>query len=1792
DSDGHSPVPIGRPIANVATYLLDRQLMPVPDGVPGQLCLGGIALADGYLNRPEQTAKAFIDHPLAASGRLYLTGDLARRLSDGSLQFLGRLDDQVKIRGFRVELEEVRQTLASHPAVRDLAVAPLGDNGIWSGLLACYVSDVTALQPTELRGWLSSRLPHYMVPDRLLAVTEIPLNRHGKVDLAALPLDQAEQGEAPNSQTEQQVAALFNEILQITEPTRTTNFFDVGGQSLRAMQLTGRLYQRFGVQLPLNGVYNNPTVAGLAEIIDQQTASEYSPIPCQPQRDCFPLSHAQQRLWAIEQIQPGTSPYTIFGVSRLHGRLDSIAMQRALTTLEERHASLRTSFVVADGKPQQRVHPPGRLTLEVDDLGGTSDPLSSALALAANEARRGFDLERDPLWRARLVRLGDTETLLIVHLHHIVCDGWSLAILERELGLCYQALLRGATADLPPLPIQYTDFTVWQNRMISGGDLEESRQWWLTHLAGPLPKLELPTDFSRPPVQSYAGETLTFNLPERLKEGLANLATELNVTLFDLLMALVKTLLYRYTSAEDIIVGTPSAGRVHPDLEHQVGFYVNTLALRDRIDPEGSFIELVRTVHLTNTAGLEHQSYPFDTLVDELELPRDTSRNPLFDVVIALQNVTEAAVDLGPVHSETVEMSRPVSHFDLTFFFSADAGELQVEYCTDLFQPTTVRRMVLHFETLASSALEQPDTALYALDIISTEERAAFARLNATEQPLPTASLYDLFVEQVARTPQAPALVYKEESYSYRWLQQAADNLAGGLHAEYGTLHGRSIALLCHPSPAMLTAIFAALKLGAIYVPIDPQSPAERIDFLIADSGASLLLGNREILDSTRTLLTGKDLTVVALEDCTETRTSAFQSPQCPATPKDLTYLMYTSGSTGQPKGVAIEQRSIIRLVKQTNYCQALPSDRFLQLSNYSFDGSTFDIYMSLLNGAALYIPQKQDLLSPVDLGRFIRRHAITKTFITTALFNQLVEQDPESLRSFEKIYFGGQEASLRSVRRAAEIVGYDGKLVNAYGPTETTTFATYQPVTEAHLPAGRLPIGRPISNTSVVVVDKHGQPLPPGIQGELYIGGQGLARGYHNNDQLTQEKFVIPDWGAGERYYATGDLVRFNEELELEFIGRIDTQVKLHGYRIELQEVQNSLLRLPEVAECQVVVMRDPESNAVQNLAAYFTCKSGQTAPAIGELRTKLGRWLPSYMVPHFFICLDAFPLNKNGKIDLGSLPQPAEARETAQPAVDNNPADPLEIQLATVLAEVIGIGQLGIEENFFAAGGDSIKAIIAVSRIRAVGLEAKVIDLFEKPTVRELARVVRPQQQKVKRSRPTGVVPMNPAEVWFFATQPSHPAHFNQSVLLAATAPLDQYALLKALQALVDHHDSLRARYRQQPEDLMEKRILANDQATLQIVELDDGHVEKQLWAQVEKLYSGLALYDQPLFNFVLFRSAEGDRLFMTLHHLLVDGVSWRILIEDLELAYQSALSGKTIRLPMATASVAEWSLALHDLATGGTLKTDQNFWVKEQEAVAQLKMVQPGSFADKKTLSLEFDCDFTRQLCQKANQAYGTRTDELLIAAFCKALTREEQRGRVGLTLEGHGREPLVDCDVSRTVGWLTSLWPQRIEITCHDPGDLVKEVKAQLRAVPSGGLSYGLLNCLSLENLSPPASRIGFNYLGEFGSAAEAFFSVSTEPLPAEISPAVKAWHLLDLSALVSNDRLQVHLHYDASYFSSEEASAIRSAFAEWLDKIVSHCVEQRPVTPANEFDFKGLSSEELEGLAATIAGLEG
>jgi amino acid adenylation domain-containing protein len=1327
---------VGGPLDHARVFLLDADLQPVPDGVVGEIWVGGVGLARGYM-RADLTAERFLPDPLEGSpgwepgGRLYRTGDLARRLVNGELEFLGRRDHQVKVRGHRIETAEVELALARHPAILQAAVAVRGDSAGARRLVAYVVFREDAAVPSsgELRAFLAESLPDPIVPTAWARLDGLPMTPSGKLDrrsLARLHPEESWSGDegfvAPRNPVEELLAGIWREVLGMNPSGRVgvyDDFFQLGGHSLLATQVASRVREVFGIALPLRRIFEAPTLGALAEAIfeTREAGPAIPPIRREPRDGDLPLSFAQERLWFLHRLQPESPAYNIPLALRAEGALNPARLAAALSEVARRHEVLRTVFAERGGEPVQVVLSPVAVPLPVVDLRALSAAWREpeARRLAAEEAARPFDLAQGPLLRALLIELEPSLWVVLLNLHHIVTDGWSMGVLVREMRALY------AGAPPPEPPVQYGDFAVWQRRWLAGGTLESQLHWWRERLAG-APVLDLMADRPRPPVMTQRGADHPFALDGELSRGIAGLARREGVTPFMVLAAGLFALLSRLTGQRDLTIGSPIANRNHFEIEGLIGFFVNTLVLRADLSRAASFRDLLRQVRETSLGAYAHQDLPFEKLVDELHPHRDLSRPPLFQVALALQNAPLPKVDLGGVRLTGEEIPGAIAKFDLSFVFT-EVGEGRLagtlQYATDLFEPPTVVRLARQFARGLAAGVARPGEPWQAASLLSPEERHQILReWNDAGREWPgDPALHQLFEAQADLRPEAIAGICGGATVTYGEVERRANRLAHHLR-RLGVRRSEPVGLWMRRSLDLLPAVLGTLKAGAVYMPLDAAWPEERVAAILAGAGARVLIAAREMAERLPAPRQVIDPAELAALDLPETR------PEPAGGAEDLAYLIHTSGSTGEPKGIVIRHRSAVNTLRWNNETLGIgPDDRHLFVNSIGFDLSIYDLLGVLGAGAAVRVATEEELQDPERLAAILRDGGITTWNSAPAALQRLVPFFPEpgKGRTLRRVLLAGDWIPLALPDLVRE--SFPGVLIGNFGgATETSVWSNWHRVDRVDPAWAGIPYGRPIANTRYYILDADLSPCPRGVPGDNYIGGECLALGYAGLPALTAGSF-LPDPFAdepGARMYATGDRARFRADGAMEFLGRIDSQVKVRGYRIELGEIEAALLRHEGIGAAVVLAREDVPGE--KSLVGYVV-PARQPAPTVAGLRAFLRETLPEYMVPWAFVELAGLPVTANGKLDREALPAPREVR--AAETVYVAPRNDLERAIGAVWREVLQLDRIGVQESFFEAGGSSLLVARLQSRLRqAIGREVPVVELFRHPTIESLAR------------------------------------------------------------------------------------------------------------------------------------------------------------------------------------------------------------------------------------------------------------------------------------------------------------------------------------------------------------------------------------------------------------------------------------------------------------------------------------
>ncbi|KAF6531163.1 amino acid adenylation domain-containing protein, partial [Bacillus sp. EKM208B] len=1308
---------------------------------------------------------------------------------------------------------------------------------------------------------------------------------------------------------------------------------------------------------------------------------------------------------------------------------------------------------------------------------------------------------------------------------------------------------------------------------------------------GELPVLELPADKPRPAVRSFAGGSVSCTLDAETASGLHRIARDHGSTLYMVLLAAYNTLLARLSGQEDIIVGSPIAGRPHKDLEPILGMFVNTLAIRTEPKGDKRFTDYLAEVRQAALEAYEHQDYPFEELVERLGVQRDMSRNPLFDAMFVLQNMERESLVLNKLHlTQAADTSHKTAKFDATLYASEGSDgsiSFDFEFNTDIYQKQTIEKWLSYFTRILTKVIENQAIPLGDIHVLDdAETNRVIYQFNQTKSDYPRhETISRLFERQAKETPDARAVVYDGQILTYRELNERANRIAAALRSN-GVGPESVVALLTGRTTELASGILGILKAGGAYLPIGDDVPRERAEWMLKDCKADILLQSDK-LDGLP--LSGKRLFI---EDIQTKAGLSSENPEPLGGPESLAYMIYTSGSTGAPKGVMIEQRSVIRLVKNSNYIDFTPKDRLLFTSSLGFDVTTFEIFGPLLNGASLYVSDQETYLDSDVLETFIQQNGITTLWLTSSLFNHLSEQNKDVFSGLSRLIIGGEALSPSHVNRVRNALPHLS-VWNGYGPTENTTFSTCFLIEQSY--DHSIPIGRPVGNSTAYIINSRGTPQPIGVIGELCTGGDGVARGYFGRPELTQEKFVPNPFVPGERMYRTGDLARWLPDGTIEYAGRMDDQVKIRGYRVELGEIEAALRSLDGVKEAAVSVRTGQSGN--KELIAYMSLQADMDTE---KVRSSLSKQLPNYMVPAYMMELEKLPLTPNGKLDRKNLPEPELTLQTAYTA----PRNELEEQLSVIWQEVLGTKQVGIEDSFFELGGDSIKALQVSARLGRYGWKMTASDLFRHPSIKELAPLIRKAERVIDQRPVEGDIPWTPVQHWFLSQRMENRNHFNQSVMMFSSDALQKQPLKEALEHLVIHHDALRITVSEENESIRQINhgIQKAELYTLDIWDMSETDTwEREIETEVAALQQRMDIEKGPLLKAGWFKTRSGDYLFITVHHLAVDGVSWRILLEDLSAAYTQAVKGQPVQLPPKTDSFKQYAERLSEYAKSSKLMREEEYWrFIEEETAAELPYEKPqhqtGADSIRQTVSFTLTEEETSVLLQQVNRAYHTDTQDILLTAAALALRDWTGGGRLRIAMEGHGREHIMpELDISRTVGWFTSMYPVLIDLNTagSELGTAVKTVKDTLGRIPDKGIGYGIL-----KYMTPPeqktirfrqAPEISFNYLGQFNDTEDQHtFSLSGLASGHDITPTWQREQAVEMSAMAAQHKLHFSLSYPPSRFRKETMEQLLQTLQQYLRDIMAHCTgKEESEKTVSDFSSKTLTSDDLDSIASFV-----
>ncbi|MCL1918567.1 MAG: amino acid adenylation domain-containing protein [Peptococcaceae bacterium] len=1799
-------------------------------GVPGELCVAGDGVARGYLNHPELTAEKFIKNPFG-KGRMYRTGDLARWLPDGNIEYLGRIDEQVKIRGYRIEPGEIESRLLEQPGISGAVVITQEDK-TGEKYLCAYITvegynqqvggyqlcleDTDRMEglhppkrPAEIKEEnikisLRKSLPEYMVPAYIVQLGTIPLTRSGKLDRAVLPTPEYKTKEytAPRTTAEKQVTEAFEAILGIEQVSVTDNFFDLGGHSLKATILLNELEKITGVRLSLKEIFSLAIPQQIAEKIvcskadDPSNPSAFTEIPRTAEAEIYPMSSAQKRLYILDELIGPNITYNIPGVIRIKGSQPKIKknekqLQKVLDILLEQEEILRTSFHHKNGELIQRISPDVRILLE------TTKYKKAGMIDIQTECKKfvqPFNLSQAPLMRVKLLRT-PKDTYLFIDIHHIISDGISLPILLRQIRELYNNKTQP-----PRSQVHYKDYSAWQ----SARDISDQAAYWQNEFSGDIPILDLRTDFPRPQEQTFKGSSIRAKIEAETRAKVRELANKHGATEFMVMLSAFMILLGKYSLQKEIIVGTPISGRTHIDTENMLGMFVNTLAIKGNICPDESFATLLNSIKEKCLQAYSSQEYPFEDLVEAVKVRRDFSRNPIFDVMFSLQDGENFTESLFDGTWEPIETGAAKFDLTLTAVPTPEGYIINLEYSTDLFKPETITQMAEHYSNLIKTITENPEQKIKGIRMTNAaEEEKILIDFNATNTEYPRhKTVVQLFEEQVARTPNNTAIIFEDQKLSYKELNVHANHLARKLRQEYKIQPDDFVAILTERSLEMIVGIFAILKSGAAYVPIDPTYPEERIRFVLEDCQPKAILvgpGGFEVS-------AGMPVNEMTINLCSmDNYANNDKNPEHINGPENLAYLIYTSGTTGNPKGVMVEHRGVNNHLNVYAKNLDIDSDNTIGMfHNYIFDATVSEIMTALLTGARLVVLNQNQVHNTDELNAVIQGQKI-----------DIITLPPQyavrvQLNTIKTLITAGSEAQPEILNNVS------GRYINAYGPTEDTICTTYWELQKGDVHLGKIPIGRPTGNTKVYILN--GEELCGiGVPGELRTTGDGVARGYLNRPGLTAEKFVNNPFGEG-KMYRTGDLARWLPDGNIEYLGRIDEQVKIRGFRIEPGEIESRLLELPGISAAAVIAREDKAGE--KYLCAYVTAEG----PTEDTLKANLRKVLPEYMIPAFMIQLDTIPLTRNGKLDKAALPIPKHTTKDY-----TAPRTTKEKHITKAFETILGLERVSVTDSFFDLGGDSIKALRILSKIRETGYNSTMGHIMKDKTPEQIAKNLTLKQETIApdQGEISGEVPLTPIQRRFFAQNLRNPEHFNQSQLYEINVRPDKIhlrqnkdhnktdtaALRKALSALTEHHDMLRATL-----NTTQKASAHSDICAQYMIigkpEDQDGYGFTEIECRVEDInkkakaiQASMKLNSGPLMQAALFHTTlpidtpQKDYLLLVIHHLVIDGVSWRILSEDLETAYSQALRGQTITLPAKTTSFKAWSEGLIRYQTSPTLRRETPYWSTITEKAAKgrltegyrLKEAKPPEGYDYWTTLTNLDTSTTETLLKKSSHAYNTEINDLLLAALGRAVNKVTGQKTLTIQMEGHGREDIPGSyDLGRTVGWFTSIYPVVLEELGSSLSQDIRNTKETLRRIPQHGIGYGILMQESQADLETTPD-ITFNYLGEFGAERRhhpPHFTLSELPHGHDVDPRNQIGTPVVLNSHVHNGKLTMTATYNSRQYQPEIIEQLCREYKNQLQAVAEHCHKATPTEPtASDFGETSWTDSEFRHVKETLAG---
>lgn len=1795
-------IPIGKGLDNTYLYILDEKMQPTPLNEAGELYIGGDGLAMGYINNEKLTQSVFVSNPYGTlqNNRLYKTGDVAKYNSDGVVEFIGRIDSQVKIRGYRIELGEIEYQLRAIEVIDKALVIVKADKSGNKRLVA-YVTSPKPLDVLAVQSSLKEVLPDYMVPQLIVKLDEFPLNKNGKIEKSKLPeveLSNLQVGQytPPTTEGEILLASIWNKLLNIPKIGIHDDFFALGGHSLLASKLTSEIRSTLNLDIDIRTVFINPTIHKLSEKLEGMGQISGPILQKQVSNGEIPLSFSQERIWFIDQLE-GSTHYHVPFVLEVNGTLDLEKLTTSLRELIKRHQSLRTIFSNAQGIGYQEIKNPDLFNvniLEFDALDNKEEVFDKFLK---SETLKPFDLAKDFMIRVTKLNFSSEREFLVFVFHHIAFDGWSLSIFLNEFEAIYNQGIEVFNEKFKALPLQFSDYSIWQRKYLEDSRFESKLNFWESKLKN-IDPLNLPTDYPRPLEQSTEGKSFHFQISNAQTQALMELANTNNSTLFSTLLTVFKVLLYRYTSQDDICVGIPVANREQPYIEDMIGLFVNTIAIRSNLNGGNSFKAQLSEIRDGLIEAYAYQDVPFEQVVQRVSDNRDRSRTPVFQVMFNLQNDDFTVHNLDGNEVKLLPYYPDVSKFDMEFdvVHNADGLSVRIEYCTALFTSSTIERMATHFNELVNAVIVNADCEIDNLEMLPVSEKELLLHgFNDSDSSEPVnETILEVFSRQVNLFPDAIAVEFEDRKLTYKELDRYSSQFANYLLANSQFEKDDLLMVGLERNDFFLLTILAIWKSGAAYIPIASDVPESRIIHIAEQSGTKAFITSSSFNSDKLSDYFKKKNIPILFGDVYYSNEN--ETCKVEVSPNDLSYVIYTSGSTGNPKGAMIEHVGMLNhLYSKIETLELDEKSIIAQNASVSFDISVWQFFSALLVGGKTIIYSKDLILDAIDFAEKVQSDKVNILEVVPSYLSLLVDNIEKGLNA------SGTFQQLRFLMVTGETIlpslanrwlqSYPSiKMVNAYGPTEASDDITHYIIERIH--KEMIPIGTPVRNMRIYVLNSNNKLSGVGIKGELCVSGIGVGRGYLNDSEKTQKVFVQDPFREGFKMYRTGDIGRVQEDGVFEFFGRNDFQVKVNGHRIELGEIENVLLEQDYFVKNAVVDLRTIGEE--KSLVAYVVAEDKFDSQ---QIKSSLREKLPNYMIPSYFVEVETIALTPNGKIDRKALLEKSLdfSKENKTITVARDERDQL---LIGVWEELLKRNDIGIEDNFFELGGDSITAIQVVSRAKAIGIDVRVKDIFAYQTIMDINdHVEDAYHTQSEQGILEGELGLMPIQHHFFDQNYSDLDHYNQALNISIIKELDASFLEKAIEILLNTHDSLNLQF-VASEDNTYKQSYNSPSLHFETVTLDEMEGLENKIVELSNYYQkSLSLEKQELLRFIYIEtppSKAQNRLLVISHHLLIDGVSWRIILDDLSNIIEQFQKGAKPIVSKKGTSLRQWQNRLETYAKSEELLQELTYW----EQISAKANTFPLKDFTGVTTHLEtdnvyslLDSNATKTLIKQAHNNYGTDTNDLILTALSIVLTEWSKDESIQIALEGHGREELFDdLDISRTTGWFTSLFPVLLNATKDDTLEsAIIKTKETFRSLPKKGIGYGILRYLSNDSLiakklDHKIEQILFNFLGDLDATIKSngFFELGQEDLGAYVGGKNEFTSLLELNGYIKNGQLQIRWQFDTQRIDKSTVEHLASSFTKKLNEIITFCVSfsEKIHTPSDFGLQKNVTMKEL------------